>query len=108
MVEFSALRSYVGGNISQTFASCQLPHKKGAELRPATERTEFLTNVMFFSQLVKLIKSYAGIAGVFYCTKIGQKTIMLHSFIKKSQKTPKKELQKARSSMDEVKANETF
>ena len=54
------------------------------------------------------VKSQEGIARVFYCTKVGQKIIMLHSFIKKSQKTPKKELKMARSRMNEVKEDETF
>ena len=34
------------------------------------------------------VKSKEGIARVFFCTKIGKKIIMLHSFIKKSQKNP--------------------
>ena len=36
------------------------------------------------------VKSKEGIVRVFFCTKIGKKIIMLHSFFKKSQKTPKK------------------
>ncbi|MEA3360663.1 MAG: type II toxin-antitoxin system RelE/ParE family toxin [Thermodesulfobacteriota bacterium] len=36
------------------------------------------------------IKSKEGIDRVFFCTKIGKRIIMLHIFIKKSQKTPKK------------------
>jgi phage-related protein len=54
------------------------------------------------------VKSKEGIARVFFCTKIGKKIIMLHSFIKKSQKTPKKEIKKAQKRMNEVIANETF
>ena len=54
------------------------------------------------------IKSKEGIARVFFCTRIGKKIIMLHSFIKKSQKTPKKELKIAKSRMKEVLKNETF
>lgn len=37
------------------------------------------------------VKSKEGIARVFFCTKIGKKIIMLHSYIKKSQKIPKRE-----------------
>lgn len=49
------------------------------------------------------VKSKEGIARVFYCTKIGKTIIMLHVFIKKSQKIPKKELEIAYARMKEVK-----
>jgi len=48
------------------------------------------------------IKSKEGIARVFYCTLIGKKIVMLHLFIKKSSKTPKKEIKIARNRMKEV------
>mgnify|MGYP000042697645 FL=1 len=54
------------------------------------------------------IKSKEGIARVFFCTKIGKKIIILHSYIKKSQKIPKRELKLAISRMNEVKENESF
>ena len=54
------------------------------------------------------IKSKEGIARVFFCTKIGKKIIILHSYIKKSQKIPKRELKIAISRMNEVKENESF
>lgn len=54
------------------------------------------------------VKSKEGIARVFFCTKVGKKIIMLHSFIKKSQKTPKKEIKIAKTRMSEVKVNDTF
>ncbi|MBO7381249.1 MAG: type II toxin-antitoxin system RelE/ParE family toxin, partial [Neisseriaceae bacterium] len=40
---------------------------------------------------------------VFFCTVIYRKIIMLHSFIKKTQKTPKKELDTARQRLQELK-----
>jgi phage-related protein len=43
-----------------------------------------------------------GIARVFYCMKIGRKIIMLHSFIKKSNETPKREMEIARRRQKEV------
>jgi phage-related protein len=52
------------------------------------------------------VKSKDGIARVFYCTKVGKRIIMLHAYIKKTQKTPSKELRKARQRFDKVK-NET-
>ena len=48
------------------------------------------------------IKSKEGIARVFYCTLVGKKIMMLHLFIKKSNKTPRKEMQIARNRMKEV------
>ncbi|GFO74102.1 antitoxin [Bathymodiolus platifrons methanotrophic gill symbiont] len=48
------------------------------------------------------VKSKEGIARVFFCTKIGKRIIMLHVFIKKTQKTPKKELFIANKRMLEV------
>jgi len=51
------------------------------------------------------MKSKEGIGRVFYCTLVGKRIVMLHSFIKKSQKTPSSELKLAVSRMKEVKAN---
>ncbi len=48
------------------------------------------------------IKGKEGIARVFFCTKIGKKIIMPHSYIKKSQKIPNKELKIAISRLQEV------
>lgn len=47
-------------------------------------------------------KGRDGIGRVFYCYVKGKRIIILHSFIKKSQKTPHKELQLARKRMQEV------
>ncbi len=49
------------------------------------------------------VKGKEGIARVFYCTKVGKRIIMLHGFIKKSPKTPTKELRKAQQRLSEVK-----
>ena len=49
------------------------------------------------------VKSKEGIARVLYCTVVGQKIVMLHGFIKKSEKTPPKELKIARERLAEVK-----
>lgn len=43
-----------------------------------------------------------GIARVFYCTAIGHRIVMLHSFIKKTSRTPSTELAIARRRMKEV------
>jgi phage-related protein len=44
-----------------------------------------------------------GIARVFFCALVGKRLVMLHSFIKKSQKTPPREIEIARKRMKEVK-----
>jgi len=43
------------------------------------------------------------IARVFYCTMVGRKIVILHQFIKKTDKTPSKELEIARRRLKEVK-----
>lgn len=48
------------------------------------------------------VKSKEGAARVFYCTMMGNKIVMLHLIIKKSNKIPKKEIQIAKNRMKEV------
>ena len=48
------------------------------------------------------IKAAEGIARVFYCTVIDRRIVFLHSFVKKAEKTPPKELEIARRRMKEV------
>jgi phage-related protein len=43
-----------------------------------------------------------GIARVFYCTAVGRRIVMLHGFVKKTDKTPPKELKIANRRMHEV------
>ncbi len=50
------------------------------------------------------LKAQEGIGRVFYCTLIGSKIVMLHTFVKKTQKTPAIEIETARRRMAEVKA----
>ena len=49
------------------------------------------------------LKGGEGIARVFYCTLIGKRIVMLHSFVKKSQRTPRQELTVALSRLKEIK-----
>lgn len=49
------------------------------------------------------LKSQEGIGRVFYCTLVGRRIIMLHQFVKKTDKTPPKELSIARTRMKEWK-----
>jgi|SRR6185312_15729328 len=52
------------------------------------------------------LKSEEGIARVFFCIAVNSTIIILHSFIKKTQETPKKELDLAIYRMKEVKNHE--
>ena len=65
--------------------------------------TRSLNNCLFELR----VKGKEGIARVFYCTQIGKKIVMLHAFIKKSQKIPKKELNIAIKRMKEVTKNDS-
>ena len=47
-------------------------------------------------------KGKEGIGRSLFCTVKGKEIIILHSFIKKTQKTPTKELEKARKRMKEL------
>lgn len=49
------------------------------------------------------LKSREGIGRVFYCTLIGRRILMLHQLVKKTDKTPPKELAVARKRMKEWK-----
>jgi phage-related protein len=48
------------------------------------------------------VKGPEGIARVFYCTLVQRRIVMLHAFIKKAQKTPKRELDRAKRRLQEV------
>ena len=48
------------------------------------------------------LKGAEGIARLFFCTMVGRRVVMLHSFIKKSDKTPPRERKIAEARMKEV------
>ena len=48
------------------------------------------------------LKATEGIARVFFCTVVGRQIVMLHQFVKKSEKTPNRELKIARNRMKEI------
>jgi phage-related protein len=52
------------------------------------------------------LKSKEGIGRVFFCTRPRRQIMMLHAFVKKSTKTPAKELKIARRRITEVKADD--
>jgi len=49
------------------------------------------------------LKGAEGIARVFFCTLVGRRIVMLHSFVKKTDKTPPREREIAERRMKEVK-----
>jgi phage-related protein len=49
------------------------------------------------------LKTQEGIARVLYCTVVDRRIVMLHQYIKKSEKTPRRELEIAQKRMREVK-----
>ena len=65
--------------------------------------TKSLSNGLFELRL----KSKEGIGRVFYCTKVGKNIVMLHSFVKKSQKIPKNEMDIALKRLSEVKKDDS-
>ena len=50
------------------------------------------------------IKAAEGIARVFYCTTVGDRIVVLHVFIKKSDRTRRRELALARKRMKELRS----
>jgi phage-related protein len=54
------------------------------------------------------LKGAEGIARVLYCSVVGCRIVMLHSFVKKSQDTPLRELDIARKRLLEVKRDKVL
>ena len=69
----------------------------GANLGPP--HTDSLGEGLFELRL----KGAEGIARVFFCTLMSRRIMMLHSFVKKTQKTPLREIEIARKRMKEIK-----
>lgn len=53
------------------------------------------------------LKGAEGIARVFFCTLVGKRIVMLHSFVKKSEKTSLRDREIAEVRMKEVKRADT-
>ena len=53
------------------------------------------------------LKGAEGIARVFFCTLVNKRIVMLHSFIKKSDRTPVRERKLAENRMKEIKRANT-
>ena len=52
------------------------------------------------------LKSREGIGRAFFCARPGRRILMLHAFVKKSAKTPARELKVARERMKEAQASD--
>jgi phage-related protein len=53
------------------------------------------------------LKAAEGIGRVFYCTMAGKRIVILHQFIKKTEKTPPREIATARRRMKEIQDADT-
>lgn len=53
------------------------------------------------------LKGVEGIARVFFCTLVGRRIVMLHSFVKKSEKTSPRDREIAEARIKEVKRADT-
>ena len=53
------------------------------------------------------LKGAEGIARAFFCTLVGRRIVMLHGFIKKSERTPSREREVAETRMKEIKRANT-
>lgn len=60
--------------------------------------SDYLDGLFPFAELCRQFN----ISRVFYCFVIGQKVIILHAFVKKTQETPEHELKIARKRMKEI------
>ncbi len=52
-------------------------------------------------------KGHEGIGRAFFCTVVGHEIVILHAFIKKTEKTPRKELALARKRLKEIRCENT-
>lgn len=48
-------------------------------------------------------KGREGIGRAFYCTVVGQRIVILHAFIKKTEQTPMRDLETAHARLKEIK-----
>jgi len=85
------------GILARYLRYVELMEKHGLELR--SPHSESMGGGLFELRP----KGPEGIGRVFYCTAKGTTIVVLHSIVKKTQKTPKKDLDIARRRMKEVK-----
>jgi len=88
--------SFPTGILADYLQLIGMMEKHGANLRMPHSRA--LGNGLFELRP----KSREGIGRVFYCTHVGNRIVILHSFVKKTQETPASELRIARKRLKEV------
>ncbi|MFU8838615.1 MAG: type II toxin-antitoxin system RelE/ParE family toxin [Thiohalomonadaceae bacterium] len=86
---------------ARTIRLLELMEQHGANL--GTPHTEAMGDGLFELRA----KAPEGIARALYCYQKGKNIVILHAFVKKSQKTPRKELALARVRMREVLGHES-
>ena len=85
------------GILARYLRYVELMEKHGADLR--SPHSEAMGGGLFELRP----KAAEGIGRILYCTMRGATVVILHSFVKKTQKTPKRELDIARRRLEEVK-----
>ena len=68
---------------------------------PEFLRCQALLSRAIFDARIRL-KAAEGIGRVFYCTMSARRIVMLHQFVKKSEKTPRRELETATRRLKEI------
>lgn len=87
-----------------------LPHGLLAKFLRYTERLEAYgphlgmphTRAMRNGLVELRVKAAEGIVRVFFCTAVGHRIVLLHQFRKKTDRTPRRELETARRRMREI------
>jgi len=92
--------SLPGGVLARYLRYVELMEKHGIDLR--SPHSEPMGEGLFELRP----KGPEGIGRVFFCTLAGNTMVILHSFVKKTQKTPQKEINIARQRLREVKHGE--
>jgi len=88
------------GQLARYLRYADLMEQYGANL--GMPHTRAMGNGLYGLYELRITAS-EGEARVLYCTMVARRIVMLHSFVKKSQKTPDRELETARRRMREVK-----
>lgn len=90
---------------AKAFKDIELLHKLGRDLRePYIKPIKGKNNKGLYELRIKFSND---IARIFYFTYHNNKFILLHGFIKKSVKTPSKEIDKARKYMEDYKRRDS-
>lgn len=92
------IKAWPKGIKSKFLRTLDLIEEHGAQLGPPM--TDYLGDGLFEIR----VKAQEGIGRAFFCYVLKQEIVILHAIIKKTQKTPLKELKLAKDRMKEVKS----